>query len=377
MDKKLIWMIKSWSVSNTRKKLQELSLRDDIFDESTIDFTSEDYKEAKKNYDRAIEKGCTIVTYIDKLYPEKLKNIGRPPAVLFVQGNAKVLSDTVFAGIVGARKSDMYGIRMAENIALEIGQTGAGIISGGARGIDSGAHRGALRAKAPTVAVLGSGLDVCYPPENKKLFKSIAQSGGAVISEFPFSMEALPNNFPQRNRIIAALSTALVVVRAAHKSGSLITASRAIDMGVSVYAVPGNMDDALSQGTNELIRDGANILISPMDVVDELIALEPDFFVREKEKEDWEEIPEIKEEIRKEAPRREINLSEYEKEIVDLIENGADVQSLIEEKISFEPHRLTALLGMMEIKGIIKKCPDKKYVITAGGDANGKLSRNS
>ena len=129
MDKKLIWMVKSWSVSNTCKKLSELSLRDDLFDESTIDFASEEYKEAKKNYDRAIEKGCTIVTYIDKLYPEKLKNIARPPAVLFVQGNAKILGDTVFAGIVGARKSDMYGMRMAENIALEIGQTGAEITS--------------------------------------------------------------------------------------------------------------------------------------------------------------------------------------------------------------------------------------------------------
>lgn len=377
MDKKLIWMVKSSKVSNTAKKFAELSEREDLFDESTIDFASEEYKEAKKNYDRAIEKGCSIVTYIDKHYPEKLKNIARPPAVLFVQGNAGILNDTVFAGIVGARKSDMYGTRMAENIALEIGQTGAGIISGGARGIDSSAHRGALRAKAPTVAVLGSGLDVCYPPENKKLFKNIAESGGAVISEFPFAMEALPNNFPQRNRIIAALSTALVVVRAAHKSGSLITAARALEMGVSVFAVPGNMDDSLSQGTNELIRDGADILISPMDVVDELIALEPDFFVREMEKEEQEEIPEMKENIKKEAPRKEMKLSEYEKEIVDLIENDAQSQNLIEEKISFEPQRLTALLGMMEIKGIIKKGPDKKYVITAGGDANGKLSRNS
>lgn len=376
MDKKLIWMIKSWSVSNTRKKLTELSLRDDLFDESTIDFASKEYKEAKKNYDRAIKKGCTIVTYIDELYPDKLKNISNPPAVLFVQGNAKILSGTVFAGIVGARESDSYGKRMAENIALEIGQTGAGIISGGARGIDSHAHKGALRAKAPTVAVLGCGLDVCYPSENRWLFKSIASSGGAVISEFPFSMRPYPKNFPRRNRIIAALSTSLVVVRAAHNSGSLITASRALEMGVSIFAVPGNMDNALSQGTNALIRDGANILISPMDVIDELIALEPDFFVREKE-EEWEEIPAEKEEIKEEKPCKSLNLSEYEKEIVSVIENGAETQNLIEEKISFEPQRLTALLGMMEIKGIIKKCPDKKYVITSGGDANGKLSRNS
>ncbi len=367
MDKNLIWMIKSQSVSNTRKKLAELSTRDDLFDESTIDFESEEYKEAKKNYDIAAKYGYSIVTYIDKLYPEKLKNISNPPSVLYVNGDARILSDTVFAGIVGARKSDMYGTRMAEGIALEIGQTGAGVISGGARGIDSAAHRGALRAKALTVAVLGCGLDVCYPPENKKLFNDIVSSGGAVVSEFPFGMDALAHNFPQRNRIIAALSTALVVVRAAHRSGSLITASRALDMGVSVFAVPGNIDDNLSSGTNALIRDGANILLSPIDVIDELIALEPDFFVREKERASFDDAEEI---ITDEKPKKEQNfsgLSEYEKEIISIIEGGDSTQNLIEEKISFEAHRLTALLGMMEIKGIIKKGPDKKYEVTRRG----------
>lgn len=365
VDKKLIWMIKSASVSPTRKNLEDLSSRDDLFDENTVDFESEYYKEAKKNYDIAQKEGYSIVTYIDKLYPEKLKNISKPPAVLFVNGDVRILSDTVFAGIVGARKSDMYGTRMAETIALEIGQTGAGIISGGARGIDSASHRGALRAKAPTVAVLGCGLDVCYPPENKKLFRDIVSSGGAVVSEFPFGTPANSYNFPMRNRIIAALSTALVVVRAAYKSGSLITASRALEMGVSVFAVPGNIDDKLSSGTNALIRDGANILLSPMDVIDELIALEPDFFVREKEK----SFSEVEEDviIKEEKPKKPQNLSVYEEEIITIIENGDNTQNLIEEKISFEPSRLTALLGMMEIKGIIKKCPDKKYEITRRG----------
>ena len=313
MDKKLIWMVKSSLVSNSRKKLSELSEREDLFDESTIDFSSEEYIEAKRNYDIAAKNGYSIVTYIDKLYPEKLKNLQKPPSVLYVSGDATILADTVFAGIVGARKTDMYGTRMAETIALEIGQTGAGIISGGARGIDSASHRGALRAKAPTVAVLGCGLDVCYPPENKKLFREIASSGGAVVTEFPFGMEALAHNFPQRNRIIAALSTALVVVRAAHRSGSLITATRALDMGVSVFAVPGNIDDKLSSGTNALIRDGANILLSSMDVIDELIALEPDFFVREKEKafsEDEEDTI-----IKEEKPKRHITSRNMKKKL--------------------------------------------------------------
>ena len=196
MDKKLIWMVKSQLISNTRRKLAELSEREDLFDTSTIDFESDEYKFAKENYDKAHEKGCEIVTYIDDLYPDKLKNLSSPPAFLYVRGNASVLKNTVFTGIVGARKSDMYGIRMAENIAMEIGQTGAGIISGGARGIDTASHRGAMLANTVTVAVLGCGLDVCYPPENKELFDKIAESGGALISEYPFSMEALKNNQP-------------------------------------------------------------------------------------------------------------------------------------------------------------------------------------
>lgn len=368
MDKKLIWMVKSQMISNTRKKLAELSVREDLFDTSAIDTASQEYKSAKKNYDRAYQTGCEIVTYIDDLYPEKLKNISKPPAFLYVKGNARVLTDTVFAGIVGARRSDMYGIRMAENIAMEIGQTGAGIISGGARGIDTASHRGALIAKAPTVAVLGCGLDVCYPPENEKIFDSIVESGGAIISEFPFSMGALPNNFPQRNRIIAALSTALVVVRAACRSGSLITASQALNMGVTVFSVPGNIDDNLSRGTNELIRDGAIPLLSSMDVIDELIAREPDYFVREKEREYKSPNAEEKGAQRTENVLPDVKgLSEYEAEIVNIINDGAQTQNLIEERISFESSRLTALLQMMEIKGIIRKCPDKKYIITIGG----------
>lgn len=378
MDKKLIWMVKSQLISNTRRKLAELSEREDLFDTSTIDFESDEYKFAKENYDKAHEKGCEIVTYIDDLYPDKLKNLSSPPAFLYVRGNASVLKNTVFTGIVGARKSDMYGIRMAENIAMEIGQTGAGIISGGARGIDTASHRGAMLANTVTVAVLGCGLDVCYPPENKELFDKIAESGGALISEYPFSMEALKNNFPRRNRIIAALSTALVVVRAAYRSGSLITASQAADLGVTVFSVPGNIDDGLSRGTNELIRDGANVLLSAMDVIDELIDKEPDFFLADKEKE--LSVCEKTEKKPEETVKSSVNtagLSEYEAEIVNIINDGVQTQNLIEEKISFEPSRLTALLGMMEIKGIIKKRPDKKYIITTGGDANGKLSCNS
>ena len=363
MDHQLMWMVRVQGVSNTCKRLSELAASDDLFDTSLIDTSSEEYKEALRNFQKAEEIGAKIVTYIDKSYPEKLKNLYQPPAVLYVLGNADILSSTVFTGMVGARRSDGYGIRTAETVAAQIGQTGIGIVSGGAIGIDAASHRGALRAKAPTVAVLGSGLDNLYPKDNIKLFKEIIANGGAVISEYPFGMEPLAGNFPRRNRIIAALSTALVVVRAAKRSGSLITASQALSQGVTVFSVPGNIDDRLSGGTNELIRDGAIPLLSPMDVVDELIAKAPDFFVMEKERREEEKEIAYKEAVKKEKQQKFDGLSDYEKEIVEIIASGKGTANLIEENISFEAHRLTALLGMMEIKGIIKKGPGNKYII--------------
>lgn len=359
MNRQLIWGVRAQGVPNTRKKLSELAASDELFDLSLIDTASAEYKDTLSNFEKADELGAEIVTYIDKRYPEKLKNIYQPPAVLYVLGNADILNDIIFTGMVGARRSDSYGIRMAETIAAEIGQTGVGIISGGAIGIDAASHRGALRAKAPTVAVLGSGLDKLYPKENIKLFQDIIENGGAVISEYPFGMEPLAGNFPRRNRIIAGLSTALVVVRAAKRSGSLITASQALNEGVTVFSVPGNIDDRLSGGTNELIRDGAIPLLSPMDVVDELIAKVPDFFVRENDRREKKR----KESALKEKELKLDGLSEYEKEIVNIIASGKATANLIEENISFDAHRLTALLGMMEIKGLIKKGPDKKYII--------------
>ncbi len=368
MDRQLIWAVKSQGVSSTRKKLRELSKREDLFDLSSVDTGSEEYKKTVSSFDKAKRTGTKIVTYIDDLYPERLRNISQPPPVLYVRGNVNILKETIFAGMVGSRECDDYGIRMAEYIASEIGQTGAGVVSGGARGIDAASHRGALRANAPTVAVLGGGLDRPYPEENIPLFKKIVENGGAVITEYPFGMEPISNNFPRRNRIIAGLSTALVVVRAAYRSGSLITATQALNQGLTIFAVPGNIDNKLSGGTNALIRDGAIPLLSPMEVIDELIAREPDFFVREKELSEKiisEEIAEIKNHEKTVA--KPTGLSEYETEIVNIIISGAQTQNLIEEKVSFEPSRLTALLGMMEIKGIIKKGPDKKYIITVGG----------
>lgn len=366
MDRRLIWAIKSGEITPTRKRLEELCDREDLFDESKLDTKAYNYKRTVESFDKAAQMGYSVVTFIDKEYPQKLRNITMPPPVLYVRGNVAILNDVVYAGIVGSRKSDMYGLQMANSIAREIGQTGAGIISGGAEGVDAAAHEGALRVKAPTIAVLGNGIDIDYPAVNKELFKRIEENGGAIISEFVAGTIPDRNNFPRRNRIIAAMSTALVVARAAKRSGALITANQAVGMNKTVFAVPGNIDNGLSVGTNELIRDGALVLVSPMDVIDELIAKEPDFFVREKEPAAAVRDMRVN---RSEANARKKampSLSEYENEIINIIKSGADTNALIEEKISFEASRLTALLGMLEIKGIIKKKADKRYRIIGG-----------
>lgn len=362
MDRRLIWAVKCADITPTRKKLSELSLREDLYDCSTINQKSRKYKNIARSFEKAAKMGYSVVTYVDDAYPKSLRSISLPPPLLYVRGNIAVLNNIVYAGIVGCRKCDSYGRQVSFDIAREIGETGAGIVSGGAEGVDAAAHSGALRANAPTIAVMGSGLDVIYPASNRELFDKIEKRGGAIISEFDMGEPPRKRNFPHRNRIIAALSTALVVTRAGRRSGALITANQAINLNKTVFAVPGNIGEYLSAGTNALIRDGAMPLLSAMDVIDELILKEPDFFVREREALELEKaIPVIENETKPSAALS--GLSEYEAEIVSIINDGFDTQVLIEEKISFDGARLTALLGMMELKGIIRKGADKKYTI--------------
>ena len=366
MNKTLIWMVKSSLVTPTKKNFEELLSKSDLYDASTVDKTSKEYLKAEREIRKAAKLGYSILTYPDSHYPACLREISNPPAILYVRGNISVLNGIVYAGIVGSRKCDNYGIQMASNIAREVGYTGAGVVSGGATGVDAAAHDGALRAKAPTVAVLGCGVDVNYPQPNKELFERIVESGGAIISEFPLGTRPWSNNFPKRNRIIAAMSTAVVLARAGRRSGGLITVNQAMSMNKTVFAVPGNIDSPLSIGANELIRDGALPLLNPMDLIDELIVKNPDYFIREKEKPQFEtQVPQVPDETVTKTEVKTV-LSEYEREVVSIIENGFTTQNLIEEKISFDPTRLTALLGMMEIKGIIKKKADKSYIIIGG-----------
>lgn len=239
-------------------------------------FPVEDFE--RKESARAAELGAVIVTILDDDYPLRLKEIADPPVVLYVKGHLPDQDDAVVS-IVGARQATAYGLGIAEQFAMRFAQAGAAVISGLALGIDAAAHRGTLKAGGRTLAVLGCGLDVVYPLQNRNLFTEISNRG-CLISEFPFGAEPMLYHFPRRNRIVSGIAHAIVVVEAGLKSGALITAEFAMEQGREVLAVPGRIDVPQSRGTHELIRHGAKLALSVEDVFEELPGLkhQPELF---------------------------------------------------------------------------------------------------
>jgi DNA processing protein len=215
----------------------------------------------------------TTIRRRDPRYPGLLSQLHDPPAQVYVRGSSEALADPAVA-IVGARSCSPYGGQVARNLGRELAAAGVVVVSGLARGIDGEAHRGALAARGRTVAVLGCGIDRDYPRSHADLARRIRESG-AVVSEYPVGVEPTPWRFPARNRIIAGLCLATVVVEARERSGALITADFALELGRDVFAVPGEITSALSAGTNDLLRQGASPLLSPRDVLGAL-GLEPE-----------------------------------------------------------------------------------------------------
>jgi DNA processing protein len=205
----------------------------------------------------------------DPDYPEPLKNIYDPPVILYIRGNRGALKAPGIA-VVGTRHPTPYGVGMAERLSCDLSGRGLIIFSGLARGVDSAAHRGAVQARGQTVGVLGTGVDVVYPRENKKLAEQMLEQGGALISEFPMGTSPTPQNFPIRNRIISGLSVGVLVVEAGEYSGTRITARCALEQCREVFAVPGNVTNRLSWGPNTLIKQGAKLVATWEDIWEEL-----------------------------------------------------------------------------------------------------------
>lgn len=235
---------------------------------------NKDLSEADRILGQCKEKNIRLLTVQDASYPARLKNIYDPPCLLYIRGEMPEIDDGVSVAVVGTRDCTPYGERAAEKIAFGLAEGGVTVVSGLAKGIDAAAMRGALRAGGHPVAVLGGGVDVVYPRENRFLYEDVA-TRGALISEYPPGTEPKAEHFPIRNRIIAGLSLATLVVEAPRKSGALITAHEALEQGRDVFAVPGAIDAPCSVGCNELIREGASLVSSAQDILREYAAAYP------------------------------------------------------------------------------------------------------
>lgn len=289
-----------------------------------------------KNKERKIEK----ITIDDKLYPDLLRNIKKPPKQLYFVGDISILKLKSVA-IVGSRQYTPYGRWAGMQIGKRLAECGAAVISGMARGIDSASHTGALEANGKTVAVMGCGVDICFPAGNRHLWESIIENG-LVVSEYLPGTKPAKYTFPERNRIISGLSLATVVVEAGVRSGSLITAELAAEQGRTVYAVPGNINSVSSLGTNQLIRDGA----TPLAVIEDLIC-DLGLTVNEEKNDDED-------------------LNNDEKIIYNIIRQGGEMtMDEISNKSGRSIFYVTGIVTVLEIKGKICTHLGKIFVANA------------
>jgi len=259
------------------KSVESLGLSSDVYPI----INSRAYREiAAEIYDWSIREGCHFLIKGDRAYPALLEEIFDPPLIMYARGQMDILEKPCIA-IVGTRKPTIYGLQMAEGIASDLGSRGMTVVSGLARGIDAAAHRGCLKSGGVTIAVLGCGIDIIYPREHRQLTQKIIDNG-LLLSEFPPGTSPAPQNFPIRNRIISGLALGTLVIEASEYSGSLITARMAMEQNREVFALPGNLTSPQSFGPNFLIKQGAKLVQSWKDIVEELPSnLRQEILIRE------------------------------------------------------------------------------------------------
>ncbi len=293
----------------------------------------------------ASENNIAILTPESPEYPPLLKEIPDPPGVLFVLRELKEI-DGLAVAIVGTRHASRYGLKQAETLGGSLARAGFTVVSGMARGIDTAAHRGALKAGGRTIAVLASGVLAPYPPENKELSEQIAQQG-CLLSEAAPTMPPHSAMFPQRNRIISGLTLGTIVVEAADRSGALITARHAGEQNRQVFAVPGQIDNRLATGTNRLIRDGARLVTSIDDVLEELGPL-----AQETRREDGTSI----------RSPAELSLNEIETQVLQAIEKGGSLIDEITVCSGLPVQRVLATVSVLEMRGLVRKVSGNRVV---------------
>ena len=305
---------------------------------------------------RAIAAGAQVLCREDAAWPARLSEIYDPPLVLYVRGDAAVLASPGIA-IVGTRHPTPYGIGMAERLSTDLAARGLVIFSGLARGVDAAGHRGALKAKGRTVAVFGTGVDVVYPRENKKIADGILECGGALVSEFPLGTFAAPQNFPIRNRIISGLSLGVLVVEAGEYSGTRITARCALEQSREIFAVPGNVISRNSWGPNTLIKQGAKLTATWEDVWEELPATVKQHLESQRGPEASEEKP-AGSLFGEEA-------SPGEKKLLSVLrqDESTHIDTIVEKlEGQLSSSEIFTALFELEMSGKIRQLPGKNYV---------------
>jgi DNA processing protein len=287
------------------------------------------------------QHGVTVLTLESSEYPAALKETHSPPIVLYIKGELQE-RDRHAIGVVGSRKTTHYGIECAKKLSYQLAYSGLTVVSGLARGIDTAAHQAALAAKGRTIAVLGSGLLELYPPENAALAEKITESG-AVVSEFPMRTKPDRQTFPMRNRIVSGWAFGILVIEAGLNSGALITANQALEQGRTVYAVPGPIDKPTSMGSNRLIQQGAKLVLSAKDVLDDFGTLFPN-------------PPEL-------APSRpSVAMNEIEKKIYDaILEDETSIDTIVGKTRLPIGMVSSSLLGL-EMKRLVKQLPGNRFV---------------
>lgn len=297
----------------------------------------------EKEFREAENRGARILAYTDPEYPRLLKEIHDPPIVLYAMGN-DIPDNRIFIAVVGSRNSTSYGQKASEKIGQGLARRGLGVVSGMARGIDSASHWGCLEGRGHTIAVLGTGIDVVYPPSNRRLYDHIADKG-TIISEFPMGSPPMPNNFPMRNRIISGLSRGTVIVEATKNSGSLITASLALEQGRELFAVPGSINSFKSTGCHYLIKQGACLIENADDILE---ALGMNYPSVPKTDTFMEMTPE--------------GMDDAESALYNIIGDYPVHIDQIAREGKMTPGEVSSLLTKMELKGLIRQLPGKMFV---------------
>jgi DNA processing protein len=293
--------------------------------------------------------GCGLLNWTEPEYPQTLLQIYDPPVLLYVRGDAQVLNLPSLS-IVGTRKPTLYGTHMAQRLGRDLAARGLVIVSGMARGIDAIGHQGAMDAHGRAIGVLGTGIDVCYPKENKKLYEKVLERG-AIISEFPLRTHPAPENFPVRNRIVAGMPLGVVVVEGAQYSGSLITARLAMEFGREVFGVPGNATQPVSFAPNQLIKQGAKLVTCAEDVIEELPTPVRAALVKAEQ-------PEA--EQRNLLAAAELNGSM--KKLYEMLsaEEPVHIDDIV-ERSGLNSSEVLATLFDLEMKGIVRQTPGKQF----------------